>query len=174
MTTGQWDQIPVWNSTYGPGGDRQVHYTLRAAQPVLTSGRAWLAEYYIIVSSFVGSKTSGIPNFMWMLLSGAISQWLLQWFHRKDRRAAADAAGSAAQPQQKRKIDTGKLLERVRQQMVLRDEIQAKEKARLEKEGKAVPVQAHPTPVAPAGGKGKASGSRSTGGTPVNRKKRAD
>ncbi|ORY27378.1 hypothetical protein BCR39DRAFT_560104 [Naematelia encephala] len=57
-------QVPTWESNWAPGGDK-----------------AWIIDYYLAAMAKWSEKTSRIPNFVWLMLSGYIAKELLGWLH---------------------------------------------------------------------------------------------
>ncbi|GHJ84042.1 hypothetical protein NliqN6_0444 [Naganishia liquefaciens] len=66
-----WRAFPVWESRYGPNGDR-----------------AWVPELYIKINKAWTRLTSIFPSWLLVVLSGVLSQALLTFMHRNDHKKA--------------------------------------------------------------------------------------
>ncbi|KAJ9103997.1 hypothetical protein QFC21_002460 [Naganishia friedmannii] len=60
-----WRNLPVWQSRYGPGGDR-----------------AWMPTVYIKVNKLWSRLTDRIPSWLLVIISGMITQSMLSLMHR--------------------------------------------------------------------------------------------
>ncbi|KAJ9107066.1 hypothetical protein QFC19_002936 [Naganishia cerealis] len=60
-----WRNLPVWQSRYGPGGDR-----------------AWMLTVYIKVNQLFTRLTDRIPSWLLVVISGIITQSMLTFMHR--------------------------------------------------------------------------------------------